>query len=138
MAPYIIRFLEARLAVVNKETQFRLEPLELAHSITDALEDKKGEDILLLDLHDLPPLTDYFVICSGTSDRTIGALMDAVVEETRTRYDLKPRHQEGRPEEGWLLADYGSVVVHVFSNAQRDYYRLEDLWSEARVLLHMQ
>jgi ribosome-associated protein len=114
-----------------------LEPLELAHSIANALEDKKGEDILLLDLHDLPPLTDYFVICSGSSDRTIGALMDAVVEETRKKFDLKPR-QEGRSEEGWLLADFGSVVVHVFSNDQRDYYRLEDLWSEARVLLHMQ
>jgi len=114
-----------------------LEPLELARSIADTLEDKKGEDILLLDLHNLPPLTDYFVVCSGTSDRTIGALMDAVVEATREKFDIKPR-LEGQPDDGWLLADYGSVVVHVFSNAQRDYYRLEDLWSEARVLLHMQ
>jgi len=114
-----------------------LEPLELARSIAETLEDKKGEDILLLDLQDVAPLSDYFVICSGSSDRTIGALMDAVVEETRTKFGRKPR-QEGRPEEGWLLADFGSVVVHVFSSAQRDYYRLEDLWSEARVLLHMQ
>ena len=123
--------------VYSKEDPSRLEPLELARSIADTLEDKKGEDILLLDLHNLPPLTDYFVVCSGTSDRTIGALMDAVVEATRGKFDIKPR-LEGQPDDGWLLADYGSVVVHVFSNAQRDYYRLEDLWSEARVLLHMQ
>jgi len=114
-----------------------LEPLELARSIAETLEDKKGEDILLLELKDIAPLSDYFVICSGSSDRTIGALMDAVVEETRVKFDRKPR-QEGRPDEGWLLADYGSVVVHVFSTPQRDYYRLEDLWSDARVLLHMQ
>ena len=114
-----------------------MEPLELARGIAETLEDKKGEDILLLDLKDIVPLSDYFVICSGSSDRTIGALMDAVVEEARVKFDRKPR-QEGRPEEGWLLADYGSVVVHVFSTAQRDYYRLEELWSEARVLLHMQ
>lgn len=123
--------------VYSKEDPSRLEPLELARSIADTLEDKKGEDILLLDLHNLPPLTDYFVVCSGTSDRTIGALMDAVVEATREKFDIKPR-LEGQPDDGWLLADFGSVVVHVFSNAQRDYYRLEDLWSEARVLLHMQ
>ncbi len=114
-----------------------MEPLELAHSIADTLEDKKGEDILLLDLQELAPLSDYFVICSGSSDRTINGLMDAVVDETRQKFQLKPR-LEGRPEEGWLLADYGSVVVHVFSDYQRSYYRLEDLWSKAKVLLHVQ
>jgi len=121
----------------DRRDPFRLEPIELARSITGTLEDKKGEDILLLDMQDLAPLSDYFVICSGSSDRTIGALMDAVVEEAQLKFDRKPR-QEGKPDEGWLLADYGSVVVHVFSTAQRDYYRLEDLWAEARVLLHMQ
>lgn len=114
-----------------------MEPLELARNIAEILEDKKGEDILLLDLKDLPPLTDYFVICSGSTDRTIDALMDAVMVETREKFSLKPR-KEGHPDEGWLLADFGSVVVHVFSDEQREYYRLEDLWSEARVLLHMQ
>lgn len=114
-----------------------MEPLKLARSIVDALEDKKGEDILLLDLKDIAPVGDYFVICSGSSDRTITGLMDAVVEETRDKFQLKPR-LEGRPSEGWLLADFGSVIVHVFSNSQRDYYRLEDLWSDAKVLLHVQ
>lgn len=114
-----------------------MEALKLARSIVETLEDKKGEDILLLDLKDLAPVGDYFVIASGSSDRTITGLMDAVVDETREKFHLKPRI-EGRPAEGWLLADFGSVIVHVFSNSQRDYYRLEDLWSEGRVLLHVQ
>lgn len=114
-----------------------MEPIELARTIVDALEDKKGEDILLLDLQALPPLTDYFVICSGNSERTIGALMDAVLEDAREVKAPKPR-LEGKRGEGWMLADFGSVVVHVFSTGQRDYYRLEDLWSEAKVLLHLQ
>lgn len=114
-----------------------MEPLELARSIAETLEDKKGEDILILDLQNLAPVSDYFVICSGNSDRTINALMDAVIAETRDKVKLKPK-QEGRPEEGWLLADFGSVVVHVFSTDQREYYQLEDLWSQGKVLLHVQ
>ena len=114
-----------------------MEPLTLARGIVETLEDKKGEDILLLDLKEVAPVGDYFVICSGSSDRTITGLMDAVVEETREKFQIKPR-LEGRPQEGWLLADFGSVIVHVFSNAQRDYYRLEDLWANAKVLLHVQ
>jgi len=114
-----------------------LEPINLARSIVETLEDKKGEDILLLDLRNIAPVGDYFVICSGSSDRTITGLLDAVVDETREKFHIKPR-LEGRPQEGWLLADFGTVIVHVFSSAQRDYYRLEDLWSKAKVLVHFQ
>jgi ribosome-associated protein len=114
-----------------------LKPLELARSIVGTLEDKKGEDIMLLDLGELAPVGDFFVLCSGSSDRTLNALIDAVVADTKDKHGVKPR-LEGRPNEGWLLADYGSVIVHVFSPAQRDYYRLEDLWSDAKVLLHLQ
>jgi ribosome-associated protein len=114
-----------------------LEPLELAHSIVDTLEDKKGEDILLLDLKDLAPVSDYFVIASGSSERTLKGLIDGVVEEMSEKHGIKPR-LEGKPREGWLLADFGSVIVHIFSHAQRDYYQLDDLWEEAKVLLHVQ
>lgn len=114
-----------------------MEPLDLAHKIVDTLEDKKGEDILLLDLRELAPISDYFVICSGASDRTLKALIDAVVEETRSDVKVKPR-LEGKPKEGWILADYGPVVVHIFSHAQRDYYQLEELWSQGKVVLRIQ
>lgn len=114
-----------------------MEPLTLAHNIVEALEDKKGEDILLLDLQEVGPVSEYFVIASGSSERTLKALIDAVLDQTRELVKTKPR-LEGKTNEGWLLADYGSVVVHVFSHAQRDYYRLEDLWSEGKILLHVQ
>lgn len=114
-----------------------MEPLELARSIVASLEDKKGEDILLLDLKDLAPIGEYFVLASGNSERTLGALMDAVIKDAREQRVSKPR-VEGEPRDGWLLADFGSVVVHVFSIAQREYYRLEELWSDAKVLLHLQ
>jgi ribosome-associated protein len=114
-----------------------LEPLDLARRIVDTLEDKKGEDIMLLDLRDIAPITDFFVIASGTSDRNLKALLDAVVEETRPELKTKPK-LEGRPGEGWLLADFGGVILHLFSHDQRDYYNLEDLWTGSKVLLHVQ
>ena len=103
----------------------------------DVLVDKKGEDILLLDIQDLTIIADYFVICSGTSYRMLSALADAVEEHLRDRHRIKTR-LEGEPRNGWLLADYGDVVLHIFAPEQRDYYRLEDFWSEGKVILRMQ
>lgn len=114
-----------------------MEPLELARTVVASLEDKKGEDILLLDLKDLAPIGEYFVLASGNSERTLGALMDAVVKDARKKKVTRPV-LEGEARDGWMLADFGSVVVHVFSTAQREYYRLEELWAEAKVLLHVQ
>jgi ribosome-associated protein len=101
------------------------------------LEDKKGEDILLLDIRELTDFTDYFVICSGTSDRMLKALADGVLERVRTVHGLKG-HIEGLPQEGWLLIDYVDVVVHLFSPDRRDYYRLEELWGKGKILLRLQ
>ena len=101
------------------------------------LEDKKGEDILLLDIRELTDFTDYFVICSGTSDRMLKALADEVLERVRTVHGMKGR-VEGLPQDGWLLIDYVDVVVHLFSPDRRDYYRLEELWGKGKVLLRLQ
>jgi len=114
-----------------------LKDIELARSIVEFLEDKKGEDILLLDLQGQAPIGSYYVICSANSERGLGALRDAVLDGLHEKKIPKPA-LEGAPVEGWLLADFGSVVVHIFSNAQREYYRIEDLWTEAKVLLHVQ
>jgi ribosome-associated protein len=103
----------------------------------NALEEKKGEDILLLDISAVAPLADYFVICSGTSDRMLDGLVDAVQKEVKTRHKMNPRI-EGSPGDGWVLADYGDVIVHLFSPNKRDFYRLEDLWSAGKVVLHFQ
>jgi ribosome-associated protein len=90
-----------------------------------------------MDLNGVVPFTDYFVICSGTSARMLRALMDAALDKVRDDYKLKTR-VEGEVMDGWLLADFGDVVVHIFSEVQRDYYSLEDLWKEGKVLLHVQ
>ena len=101
------------------------------------LEDKKGEDILLLDIRELTDFAEYFVICSGTSDRMLKALADEVLERVRAIHGLKGRI-EGLPQEGWLLIDYVDVVVHLFSPDRREYYRLEELWGKGKVLLRLQ
>ena len=103
----------------------------------DALEEKKGEDILLIDIKDIASFTDYFVICNGTSGRMLDALAKAVDESIRKKHKKKGRI-EGAALEGWLVLDYGDVVVHLFSPDQRKYYRLEELWQEGKVLVRVQ
>ncbi len=103
----------------------------------NALEEHKGEDILLLDVRSLAPFTDYFVICSGNTDRLLDALADSAREAARKQYHVGAR-TEGTPQSGWILLDFGDVVVHLFSPDLRDYYRLEDLWADGKVVLHLQ
>lgn len=114
-----------------------MDALEVARTIVDALEEKKAEDILLMDLTGIAPFTDYFVICTGTSERMLKALMHAALDEVRERHGMKTR-VEGETIDGWLLADFGDVVLHVFSLDQREFYSLEELWHEGKVVLHMQ
>ena len=101
------------------------------------LEEKKGENIVLLDIHETSDFADYFVICSGTSVRMLGALSDDVVRQMRKQTKLRGR-VEGQAEDGWILIDYGEIILHLFSPDRRDYYRLEELWSEGKLLLHLQ
>ncbi len=103
----------------------------------NTLEEKKGDDIILMDIRELSSFADYFVICSGVSDRTLQALADATVEQMRKQYNVRAR-LEGEPQDGWVLADFGDVVVHLFSAERRDYYRLEELWSQGKILLRLQ
>ena len=103
----------------------------------NALEEKKGEDILLMDIREVAPLADFFVICSGTSDRMLDALVDAVQQAVKTQHRIRPR-MEGAPGDGWVLADYGDVIVHLFSPDKRKFYRLEELWGQGKIVLHLQ
>ena len=104
--------------------------------MANALEEKKGEDILILDITGISSFTDYFVICSGTTDRMLKSLADTVLNRIRKVNGIKPR-MEGKAEGGWLLLDLGDVIVHLFSPDQRDFYRLEELWSQGKVLLKL-
>lgn len=101
------------------------------------LEDKKGEDILLLDIHELTDFTDYFIFCTGTSDRMLDSLAKAVDEAARNTYHVHGRI-EGNASDGWMLVDFGDVVVHLLSPDQRDYYRLEELWGQGKILVRLQ
>ncbi len=101
------------------------------------MENKKGENIVLIDLQDIAIFADFFVICSGTTDRMIQALVDAAIDDVKKEYKINAR-VEGRAEDGWILVDFGDIILHIFSPYRRDYYRLEDLWSNGKVLLHVQ
>ena len=123
------------------KTQLRrgtLEPIDLARAIVDVIAEKKGEDILLLDIRELTSLTDYFIICSGTSERQLDALLAAVRQTTKRSLGVLPLNVEGDPSSGWILVDYGPVVVHLFSPELRAYYVLEGPWRDGRVVVRIQ
>jgi ribosome-associated protein len=92
----------------------------------------------LLDLRGHSIFTDFFVICTGTSDRHLSALADALHEAGKKRHRLKAPRVEGKPETGWVLVDYGTVIVHCFAAEQRHRYKLEELWHEGKVMLRIQ
>jgi len=104
----------------------------------EALEEKKAENIVLMDLQQHSIVADYFVIGTGTSDRQLDALAEAVTDTLRKAHRLKSPRVEGHSVGGWLLIDYRTVIVHLFSPEQRKRYQLEDLWRETKTLLRIQ
>jgi ribosome-associated protein len=112
-------------------------PLELARRVVELAEDKKAADIVLLDLSALTTLADHFVICSGGSERQLDAIADAIIEGLRAE-GVRPIGREGLAASHWVLLDYGSVIVHVFTPPERDYYQLEKHWAEAKTILRVQ
>ena len=100
------------------------------------MEEKKGEEITILDISQVSSFSDFFILCNGTSDRMLHSLADTVIETAKSGFSLHCRI-EGRPEDGWVLVDLGDVIVHLFSPDQRDYYQLEQLWSSAKVVLKL-
>ena len=111
--------------------------LELARRIVELAEDKKAADIVLLDLTSLTTMADYFVICSGGSERQLDAIADGIISPLRDER-TRPIGREGTPASHWVLIDYGSVIVHIFTPPERDYYSLEKHWAEAKTILRVQ
>jgi ribosome-associated protein len=116
----------------------RLDALTLAQRIVDIAADRQASDILLLDLRAISPIADYFVICSGNSERQLEAIEREIVDQLRDHEHLRPRQREGNAASGWVLLDYGDVVVHIFSASEREFYRLEELWSAAPTVVRVQ
>jgi ribosome-associated protein len=110
----------------------------IARTIVTVLEEKKGEDIILLDLIGVCSFTDYFIICSGISERSIKALAEEVRKAVKEKYSIMAQGVEGDAQSGWILIDYGDVILHIFSKTLREYYQLEELWREGKLLLRVQ
>ena len=110
--------------------------LALAHRIVELASDKKASDIVLLDVRAQTTMADYFVICSGASDRQLGAIAEGIIEGAKEG-GASPIGREGVAGSRWVLIDFGSVIVHVMSVPEREYYQLERLWSDASLLLHV-
>lgn len=104
---------------------------EFAMVAARAIDDKKGSDIVIQDVSELLNVTDYFVIATGANNRRVDAIAEEVEEKLREMCDIKPISREGLDEGEWVLLDYGSIVVHIFQPATRDFYRLEQLWESA-------
>lgn len=106
--------------------------------MVDLIADKKGEDVVLMDLREISPITDYFVIGSANNERQINAIVDHLRDEIKKSERLYPWRVEGRADSGWVLMDYGDIVIHLFAPDLRRYYDLEGLWRDANVLVRMQ
>ena len=104
---------------------------QLARATAQAAYDKKAEEIVVLDLTGLSDVCDYFVIATGANARLVDSVVDEIDERVEERFGEKPFSVEGRRGGTWVLMDYGSVVVHVFTPEMRAYYRLEKLWGDA-------
>ncbi len=116
---------------VKKRTKSASE-INLNELIVSLIQDKKGKDIVSLDLRKIPEaIADYFVICHGESTTQTRAITDHLEEEVRKQANIKPFHIEGRSNGEWCLLDFGDVVVHIFQREKREFYQLEDLWSDA-------
>ena len=102
--------------------------------MVDLALDKKAYDVVVLDLRKLFPLAQYFVICTGESEKQVDAITREVSEKLEEE-GVRPLGVEGTPDSGWVLMDYGDVILHVFLPAQRDYYDLEGLWRDAPVVV---
>jgi ribosome-associated protein len=112
------------------ETQ-DLAPEDLALRIADIASDKVAQDVRVFDLRDIVSYTDFFVICSGGTERQTKAIHDAIYQELKDVHGRLPRRVEGLTESRWILMDYLDAVIHIFTPDARSYYRLEQLWGDA-------
>jgi len=109
---------------------------ELVNCITEAILDKKGREVVNIDLMRLGyAMCDNFIVCHGDSTTQVHAIAEAVEEKVTVLTGIKLIHREGTENAQWILLDYGAVVVHVFLKEARDYYKLENLWGDADITI---
>jgi ribosome-associated protein len=108
-------------------------PEEITQAVAEYASDGKAEGIMELDLRGLTSVADYFVICTGRSDRQVKAIHDRIHLGMKNEHGLLPTRVDGATQAQWVLMDYADVIVHIFTPEMRDFYRLEQLWGEAPV-----
>jgi ribosome-associated protein len=113
-------------------TTAQLDASELARRLVDLLSDRQADDVVLLDIRQVADFTDYFVVASVQNRRHMGALIDAFDMEL-AREGIRSLHSEGDADSGWVLVDFGDVIVHLFTPEDRRYYNLEGLWQRTGV-----
>jgi ribosome-associated protein len=107
---------------------------KLSKAIVSGMQEKKASDIVVLDLRKVKnAVADFFVICSGNSDKQLEAIADSIDEEVFKSINEKPWHVEGKNNKEWMILDYISVVSHVFRKDRREFYSLEKLWGDAEI-----
>ncbi len=105
--------------------------IEMVKLIHKAMDDKKAEDIKIIDIADVSTIADYFIICSGANSSQLEAIIDNITE-TLGRAGYESKRTEGGRNSGWVLIDYGDVVVHIFSKEDRLFYDLERIWRDGK------
>jgi len=115
----------------------RLEGIEVARRAVEIASDKQANNIVLLDVRGICSFADYFVICAGDSNRQVRTILEEI-EHSLKKEKVLPHHHEGTVDSGWLLLDYGDVIVHIFGAAERDFYKLDELWQEGRTVISIQ
>jgi ribosome-associated protein len=104
---------------------------KLALCCRSLAENKKAEDIVVLDVRKVSSITDYFVVATGTSEPHLRAIIDEITENLEKDHGLRPRARDGSLETAWVVLDYFDVIVHVMRADVREHYKLEDLWGDA-------
>lgn len=117
----------------KKRRKAQIPAEQLNELIIEAIQDKKGIDIVKLDLRDLVEApTDFFIVCHGNNENQVKAIADNIQKELKQKLDELPSHVEGGSNAVWVLVDYFDVIVHIFHKEAREFYNLEGLWSDAR------
>lgn len=106
---------------------------EMTRLAIQALEDKKGNDIQIIDIHEVSVIADYFIIASGSNPNQVKALADNV-EETLGRAGYEARQTEGYSTAAWILMDYNDIIVHIFSDEDRSFYDIERIWRDGKIV----
>ena len=119
---------------MQKAQETSIDAKELSEAVTAGMLEKKAIDVVVMDLRGIKhAVSDYFVICSGSSDTQIDAIADSIEDEVRKRVGQKPWKREGRDNKEWILIDFVDVVAHVFHPEKRKFFGLEELWGDAEI-----